>query len=100
MRWDEGRHLSVFETPDADSPEPARMNSLCRLGVGRINNVVPIDSQATDTAEIIIFGDELPILRQNLNPVVVTIRDNQPAFRIEFERMRGPEFAGAGTSLA
>ena len=96
----EHRHFPVFETPDPDPPLPARVNPFGRLRVGRVDDVVPVDGQPAGAAEVVVFTDELPILRQDLNAMVVAIGDNQPALGIELERVRRPELARPCSGLA
>ena len=43
MGWNEYRYLPVLEAPDPDSPQPARVNPFGRLGVGGVDDVVPVD---------------------------------------------------------
>src|SRR5256885_1416308 len=60
-----------------------------------LNSMLLITGKST----VVVFTDELPILRQDLDAMVVAIGDDQPALRIEFERVRCPEFARRGSSL-
>jgi hypothetical protein len=70
-----------------------------RLGVRRVNNVAPVDGQPAGAAEVVVFADELPRLRQDLNAVVVAIGNDQLALGIELQRVRRPEFARPGSRL-
>src|SRR5262249_9036721 len=100
VRGNEGRDFAIFETPDPDSPEPARMDLFRRFGVGRVNNVILIDGQPAGATEVVVFSDEFAILRQDLDAMVVAIGDDQPAFRIEFERVRRPKLSWPGSRFA
>src|SRR6185295_2787687 len=75
----EHRHLAVFETPDPDPFEPARVNSFGRLRVGRVDDVVPVDGQPADAAEVVVLSEKLPFLRQDLDAMVVAGGDDQAA---------------------
>src|SRR4029453_9914571 len=92
--------ISVFEAPDPDSPLPARVNPLGRFRVGCVNDVVLVDGQPAGSAEVIVFAAALPVFRQDLEAMVVTVGDDQPALGIELERVRRPEFARACSSFA
>jgi outer membrane protein assembly factor BamB len=52
----EHRHLAVRETPDPDPPEPSRVNLLGRLRVGGVNDIVLVDGQPADAAEVVVFA--------------------------------------------
>src|SRR5690349_9120310 len=47
VRRYEHRHLPVFETSNADSALPARVNFFRRLRIGRVNYVILVDGQPT-----------------------------------------------------
>ena len=56
----EDRHLPVFEASDPDSSLPAGVDLLRGLRVGRIQDVVLVESQPAGAAEVVVFADELP----------------------------------------
>src|SRR5207249_2407648 len=70
------------------------------LRVGRVNHVVPADGQPADAPELIVFSEKLPLLRQDLDAMVVAVGNNQPVFGIELERVRRPELARPASGLA
>ena len=74
---------------------PPWMPWLVRFGVSRVHDVVAIDGQPAGTAEFVVLTDERPLLRQDLDAMVVAVRDDQLALRIELDRVRRPEFAPA-----
>src|SRR5262249_85925 len=84
---DEGRHLAVFGAVDPDAlPEP-HIEFLSRLGIGRVENVVAVDVEATRPAELPPFGEKFSILVEDLDAVVRAVGDEQPPARIHGESM-------------
>src|SRR5262245_33329463 len=75
------------------------MNAFGGFRVGRVHDVVLVQSQPAAPAELVVLADELPVLRQDLDAMVVAIGDDQSPFRIELERMRRSELAGPGSRL-
>ena len=75
--------------------------AVARFGIGDIQRVgLPVDVDAARAAELEPLGDELAVLVEDLNAVVLAIADEQPAARIERQRVRDVEFAGAHPFLA
>ena len=97
-RHEEG-HLAVLQAPNADAFEPARMPLWIRFRVRRINDVVPVDRQPAHAAKLAPFTEIFPFLRQDLNPVVVAVGDDQPSLRVELDRVRCAEFPWARSGL-
>src|SRR5262249_59625230 len=90
VRRNEDRHLAVLQASDANALEPARVPLRRRFGVGRINRVVSVDRQPAYPAELPIFTDKPAVLRQNLDPVVVAVGDEQPPPAIQLYPTRRP----------
>src|SRR5213593_4561637 len=61
---------------------------------------VLIDVNPARPAELFPLCDELAVLVEDLDPVVVPVADEQPAFGIHRERVRLVELAGSGPQLA
>ena len=59
-----------------------------RFRVCGINCVVPVYREPAYAAELPPFREILPVLRQNLDPVVVAVGDDQPSLRVELDRVR------------
>src|SRR5262249_49004612 len=74
----EHRPLAVLQSPDANALEPAGVHPRRRLGVSHVNRVVRIDRQPACPAEFAIFADVFPVLRQDLDAVVVAVGYDQP----------------------
>ena len=72
-------------------PLPSRHG--LRFGVGHVDHVVLVDEDAARPAELRPLVDELAVLIEDLDPVVVAIADEQPAARIDRERVRLIELA-------
>src|SRR5690348_16719311 len=100
MRWNEDRHLAVFQTANADPPLPSRMDRIGRLRISGVDHIVPVDRQPADAAEAVVLADEAAFSRVDLDAMVVAIGDDQPALRIELERVRRAELAGPGSGPA
>ena len=49
--------------------------------------------QPTRTAEVEVLSEERPLLRQNLDAMIVAIGHDQPPLGIELHRMRRAELA-------
>src|SRR4030095_2067822 len=70
-----------------------------RFRVCRINCVVPVYRQPAHAAELPPFSEILPLLRQDLNPVVVAVGDDQPSLGVELDRVRCSELPWPRTGL-
>src|SRR5207249_11068363 len=62
-----------------------------RFRICRINCVVVVYRQPAHAAELPPFSEILPLLRQDLNSVVVTVGDDQPSLGVELDRVRCSE---------
>jgi hypothetical protein len=71
---------------------PARSNS-----VGGID-VFPVDRDPTDAAELLVLGDELAVLGQDLDPMVVAVGDLSRPYRSNLT-VRGSSRASAGLAM-
>src|SRR5205085_1418047 len=71
-----------------------------RFGVCGVQNVVLVDVYAARAAELPPLIDEVPILIEDLNPAVLTVRHEQSPARIDRDPVRRIEFAGAASLLA
>src|SRR5437773_12120157 len=70
-----------------------------RFRVRRINCVVPVYRQPAHAAELPPFSEILPLLRQDLNSVVVAVGDDQPSLGVELARVRCSELARPRSGL-
>src|SRR5262249_892998 len=70
-----------------------------RIGVCRIDRVVPVYRQCAHTAEFPPFSEIPPLLRQDLNSVVVPVGDDQPSLGVELNRVWCSELPWPGSSL-
>ena len=88
--------LAVLGAADADAALPAVVVLRHRLGfrVGDVDHVVLVDEDAARPAELLPLVDELAVLIEDLDAVVVAIADEEPALRVDRERVRLIEFAG------
>ena len=94
MRRHENGHLAVLQVSGANAPEPARVDLRCRFGVGDVDRVVARNRDPARPAELTPLVDEPAVLVENLDPVVLAIADQQPAARVDRDRVRLAEFAG------
>ncbi len=93
--------LAVSDPADANAALPAVVVARHRFGfgVGHIDHVVLVDVDAARPAELRPLFDERAVLIEDLDPVVVAVADEQPALRIQRERVRLIELARAGSGL-
>src|SRR5580765_7841325 len=98
---DEPDDLAVLDRapPQAALPAVVIARHRARFRVGDIQDVV-LDEDAAWAAELAELFDELALLIEDLNPVVVAIADEQASLRVERERVRLIDLAGAGAQLA
>src|SRR5207253_8884419 len=82
----ESDEAAVFGAADSNAAPPPIVVARDRsgFGIGDVEHVFLIDVQSAGTAELFPFGDEFPILIENLNAVALLIADKQTAFRILF----------------
>ena len=66
-----------------------------RLGVGHDHRVVGEDGDAAGPAEVAPLVDEVQVAVEDLDAVVRPVGDEQPSLRVERERVRPHELAGA-----
>ena len=92
----ERRQFAVARAAHADAARPTRMALGIRLVVGHVQRVVLRDVEAARSAELRPLLEELAVLIEELDAVVVAVRDEQPAPRVERERMRYEELSGGG----
>src|SRR4029077_18488122 len=78
VRWNECRHLAVFEAAYPDAAKPAGVNPFGRFRVGRVDYIVSIDGHAARAAEVVVLTNELTVLRHDLDAMVVAVGDDQP----------------------
>src|SRR5204862_5944429 len=95
----ERQHLVLLRGADADAGPPVGMACRARLGIDRIQPIAAIDEQAAHAAELPPGVEELAVLVEDLDPMVATVGDEQPSARVERERVRRSELAGARTEL-
>src|SRR3984893_3427034 len=75
--------------------------TVARFGISDIHSVgLPVDVDSARSAELEPLGDERSVLVENLDAVVLTIANEEPAARIERQRVRDVEFPGAHPFLA
>src|SRR5262249_3661805 len=93
--------LAVLDVADADAAMPAVvvLRDRLGLGVGDVDVVVLVDVDAARPAVLRPFFDERAVLIEDLDPVVVAVADEQSAARVECQRVRLIELAGAGSEL-
>src|SRR5688572_2722146 len=90
----ERRHLAVARAADADAALPlAMLARFVRLGVGHVDHVVLIDVHAARPAELVPLIEKRAVLIEDLNPVIRTIGNEEPAFRVHRQRVRRVELA-------
>src|SRR5262249_44998444 len=77
VMWNEDRDLAGAEASDADTFQPTWVDPFGRLGVGSVNDIVLVDGEPTDTAEVVVLTDKLSILCQDLDAIVMAIGDDQ-----------------------
>src|SRR4029077_5124727 len=92
-------HLAVLQASNANALEPAWMPLWLGFRVCRINCVVPVYRQPAHAAELPPFSEILPLLRQDLNSVVVAVGDDQPSLGVELDRVRCSELPRPGSGL-
>src|SRR5277367_660096 len=73
-------HLAILDAADADAPHAAGIVSIgsltvVRFGVRRVEHVVPVDKQPAGPAELLPFGDKLPILIEDLDTIIGSVSD-------------------------
>jgi L-asparaginase len=68
--------------------------SVPRFRVGDIEDVVPVNVQAAWPAELEPLRNEIAVLVEDLNPVILTVADEQPASGIESEGVDYVELRG------
>src|SRR6266436_4823024 len=71
-----------------------------RFGVGHIDHVVVVDVHAAWPAKLEPLGNESAVLVKNLDAVVLTVADEQPAAGIESQGMNDIELAWAHPFLS
>src|SRR5712671_1990075 len=95
----EGHDLAVLDAADPDAGLVRRIEFVGRI-VGHVENVVLVDEEAARTAELLPLQEILSVLVEDLNAVVGTVGNEEPAGRIQREAMRRVELAGPGALLA
>src|SRR4051794_9740782 len=100
MRWNEYRHFAVFEIADANAAQPARVRFGVRFRVGSVDNVVLVDGKTAGTAEVSVFPDKFSFFGENHDAMVMSIGDDEPAARVELQRVRRAELAGPRAGFA
>src|SRR6266480_2320615 len=73
-------YRTVFGAANANAAAAARIVpitglAIARLGIGHVDHIVLIDVNAAGPAELLPFGDEMPILIKDLDAVVLAIAD-------------------------
>src|SRR4029453_56137 len=101
---DERGHLAVLHPSDVDAAMEAGIvavlsRNIPRLRVGDVERVVQ-DAHTARAAELAPLGDERAARRQDLDPVVGAIADENAPLRIQRQRMWIVELSGAGTRRA
>src|SRR5438132_11433764 len=96
----EGRDDTVIDAPDINASMKAGVVAVLpwdvpRLRIGDVQDIV-VDSHPARPAELPPLGDELPARRENLNPVVGAIADEDPSLRVERDGMRVIELERTG----
>src|ERR1051325_9873859 len=99
VRRHEDCYFAVLQTPDANALEPVRMPLWIRFRVCRINCVVSVYRESAHAAELAPFTEILPLLRQDLNSMVVAIGNNQASLGVELDRMRSSELPRTHSGL-
>src|SRR5262245_36630408 len=78
-----GRHPAVLCAADADAPGSARVIPITldalRFRIDDEHRVVLVDEDAARPAELLPLIEELPILIEDLDPIVGTIGHEDPA---------------------
>src|SRR5262249_1770722 len=85
--FDEVDRHAVPGAPNAEAFPPSRVIG-ARLRVGDVHHVVLRNPEAARPSELFPGVEQLAVLIENLDPVVLAIADEQPALRIERDRVR------------
>src|SRR5690606_40161954 len=97
---DERGHLAGARAADVDAPLEAGIAPRVGLGVRDVEHVVRVDEHAAGPAELRPARDVVAVLVEDLDAVVGTVCDEQPALRVHGEAVRVAELAGAFAGLA
>src|SRR5918994_1180304 len=92
--------LAVPRAADANPLLPTRIVRRRRICVNHVQLIVLVDVQPTRTAELFPLGKELSVGIEDLQTRVGAVADEHASARVECERMRVSEFAGARSELA
>src|SRR5258708_2569579 len=70
------------------------------FGVCSKKRIVVVARDAPRATELLVLADIPSLLREDLDPVVVAVGDDQPALRIELDGVRRAELARPCSGLA
>jgi hypothetical protein len=70
------------------------------LRIGHLEYVVLVDEKAARTAELFPLAKKRAVRAEDIDTIVGSVGDEDPACRIDRQRMIDPELAGAGTPPA
>ena len=90
---DEVPDLSRAGTPDPQSLPPAGIVVVVGLGIDGIENVIVIDEEPTDPAELVPGVEVRPLLIEDLDPAIAPVGHEQASLRVHGEGVGGPELA-------
>src|SRR5688572_5423693 len=86
-------HVAGLGVADAKALPPARVVVLVRLRVDRVQDVVAVDVEPADAAELVPGEEMFSFLVEDLDAAIAAIGDEQPPLRVHGQRMRTAEFA-------
>ena len=72
--------------PDPDAGTPAGVVRPSCFGVDRVEHVIIGNEQAADPAELVVRVEVVPVLIEDLDPVVAPIGHEEAALRVELPR--------------
>src|SRR6185369_7189879 len=94
---DIGGDLAGPRAADADAAFPARMVAVAlrlpRLGVGDVDDVVPVDIDAARPAELAPDIQQLAVLVEDRDAVVPAVADEQPPAAVQGDGVRHLELS-------
>ena len=93
-------HRAVLRAADVDAARPAGVALVVRLVVRDVQRVVGRNVDAARPSELRPLLQEVAVLIEDLNAVVVAVGDEQPALRIQRERVRHEELTGLAARAA
>ena len=93
----ERRDQAVADAADADAALPAVvvLGNGFRFGIGDVDDVVSVDEDAARPAELVPLIEEVAVLVEDLDAIVLAVADEQPAARVDGDRVRHVELTGA-----